>query len=280
MEKNAVLGGRVPLVRMEKINKWFGSVHALCDVDFEVYEGEIVGLVGDNGAGKSTLIKILAGVYLKDSGKIYWEGKEVEICSVQDSRKLGIEAVFQEQALIGCFSVGENIFLGREPLRTVIGGIRIVDYRRIWGESQRAIRRLGLDVPVKKEVDFCSGGQQQGVAIARAMYFKSKLLILDEPERALSVVAKKALQEFVKRIKEENIACIYITHDFHQVFPIADRIVIIGQGRKLLDIPRGNITMAELEEFILQQSLTARANREGESDVERTSKENAEFWFS
>jgi len=250
---------RPPLVRMEKVNKWFGSIHALCDVDFEVYEGEVVGLVGDNGAGKSTLIKILAGVYPRDSGKIYWEGKEVEINSVSDSRKLGIEAVFQEQALVGCLSVGENVFLGREPLKAVLG-MKIVDYPQIWREAQQAVRRLGLDIPVRKEVGFCSGGQQQGVAIARAMYFKSKLLILDEPERALSVAAKRVLQDFVRKLKEENIACIYITHDFHQVFPVADRIVIIDQGRKVLDVPKSSITMEELEEFILQQSL---ARKEG-----------------
>lgn len=239
-------------MKMERINKWFGGLHALMDVDFEIYEGEIVGLVGDNGAGKSTLIKILAGVYQKDSGKIYWKGKEVKIFSVQDSRKLGIETVFQEQALVDCFNIGENIFLGREPVKTLPFKIKIVDYKKMFEESQKVIEKLGLKIPVKKEVDFCSGGEQQGVAMARAMYFKSELLILDEPARALSIAGKRVIQEFVKKLKKGGIACIYITHDFHQVYPIADRIVLINRGRKILDVQKKDITIEEIEEYILK----------------------------
>ncbi len=248
----------IPFLKAEKVNKWFGSIHALCDFDFEIYEGELVGLVGDNGAGKSTFIKILAGVYPKDSGKIYWQGKEVEINSVQDSRKLGIEAVFQEQALVNCFTVGENIFLAREPHKRLLGGLEIVDYKKMFDEADRAIKKLGMDVSVKKEAGFCSGGEQQGITIARAMYYKSKLLILDEPERNLSVAARKVVQDFVKQIKKENIACIYITHDFRQVFPVADRIVLVQQGKKVMDIPATSTSLEELEDFILRHSLISR----------------------
>jgi simple sugar transport system ATP-binding protein len=245
-----------PLIKVEKINKWFGSIQALYDIDLEVYAGETVGLVGDNGAGKSTLIKILAGVYPEDSGKVFWKGNEVKIRSVKDSRKLGIETVFQEQSLVDCFSVGENIFLSREPLKTIIGGvIKIVDYKRIFEESQKALKKLGLNIPVRKEVDFCSGGEQQGVIIARAMYFESELVILDEPERALSIAAKKAVQNFVNRLKEEDIACIYITHDYHQVYPIADRIVLISQGKKVLDVPKADVPLRKIESYILSHSI-------------------------
>lgn len=244
----------IPLMKLENINKWFGSIHALIDVDFDIYEGEIIGLVGDNGAGKSTLIKILAGVHQKDSGKIYWQDKEVRILSVKDSRKLGIETVFQEQALVNCFDIGENIFLGREPVKTLPFNIKIVDYKRMYKESQEVMGRLGLRLPVKKEVDFCSGGEQQGVAISRAMHFKSKLLILDEPARALSIVGKKVINEFVNQLKKEGITCIYITHDVHQVYRIADRIVLISRGIKILDVKKKDITMDEIEEHILKPS--------------------------
>lgn len=244
----------IPLVRTENINKWFGSVHALVDVDFEIYEGEIVGLVGDNGAGKSTLIKILAGVHQKDSGKIYWKGKETEIFSVQDSRKLEIETVFQEQGLVKCFNVGENVFLGREPLKALpfIRFVKIVDYKKMFEESEKVIEKLGLQIPVKKEVGFCSGGQQQGVAMSRAMYFKSKLLILDEPARALSIAGIRAIQEFIKKLKREEIACIYITHDLRQIYPIADRIILLDKGRKIFNVQKKDITIEEIEEYILK----------------------------
>lgn len=244
----------VPLIRMEKINKWFGSIQALIDIDFEIYEGEVIGLVGDNGAGKSTLIKILAGVYFQDSGNIFCKNKEVKIRSVQDSRKLGIESVFQEQALVGCFSVGKNIFVGREPLRS-LAGIKLIDRGRIYREAEKAVRKLGLSVSVRKQADFCSGGEQQGITIARAMYFNSKLVILDEPERNLSVAAKRIVQDFVRKLKEDNIACIYITHDYHYVHPVADRIILINQGRKVLDVPKDSISQEELEDYILRHSL-------------------------
>ena len=245
----------VPLIKAEKINKWFGSIHALCDVDFEVYPGEIVGLVGDNGAGKSTLIKILAGVYPKDSGKLFWKGKEVNIRSVKDSRKLGIETAFQEQALVGCLTVGENVFVGRELLKSLAKIIKIVDLSKTFEEAQKALKKLGLGVSVRKEIDFCSGGEQQGVAIARAMYYKSELLILDEPERGLSIAARKTIQNFIHRLKEEGIACVYITHDYHQVFPVAERFVIIDKGRKVLDLHKSELTLEMLENYILSRSI-------------------------
>ncbi|MEM2179032.1 MAG: ATP-binding cassette domain-containing protein [Candidatus Methanomethylicaceae archaeon] len=243
---------KVPLIEMKKINKWFGSVHALVDVDFAIYEGEIVGLIGDNGAGKSTLIKILSGVLKADGGEIYYKGQKVKINSVKDSRKLGIETAFQEQAIIDCLTVGENIFATREPIKRLLKVLPIVDYERMLKIAEQELKKLGLTVPPEKEVGFCSGGEKQGVIIARNMHFRSKLVILDEPTRALSIAGIITVHEYIKQLKREGIACIYITHDLHHVYPIADRIVMLNRGRKVLDIDKSKVTLEQLEKMILK----------------------------
>lgn len=244
--------GDVPLIEMRKINKWFGSVHALIDVDFKIYEGEIVGLVGDNGAGKSTLIKILSGVLKADEGEIYYKGQKVEINSVKDSRKLGIETAFQEQALIDYLSVGENIFATREPVKSLLKFFRIIDYKRIFEDTKQELKKLGLNIAPMKEAGFCSGGEKQGIIIARNMRFRSKLVILDEPTRALSIAGVITVHEYIKQLKKEGIACIYITHDLHHVYPIADRIVMLNRGRKVLDVDKSKVTLEQIEKMILR----------------------------
>ena len=244
--------GDVPLIEMRKINKWFGSVHALIDVDFKIYEGEIVGLVGDNGAGKSTLIKILSGVLKADEGEIYYKGQKVEINSVKDSRKLGIETAFQEQALIDYLSVGENIFATREPVKSLLKFFRIIDYKRIFEDTKQELKKLGLNISPTKEAGFCSGGEKQGIIIARNMRFRSKLVILDEPTRALSIAGVITVHEYIKQLKKEGIACIYITHDLHHVYPIADRIVMLNRGRKVLDVDKSKVTLEQIEKMILR----------------------------
>lgn len=245
----------IPLIEMRKINKWFGSVHALVDVDFKIYEGEIVGLVGDNGAGKSTLVKILSGVLKPDSGEIYYKGQKVEINSVRDARKLGIETAFQEQALFDYLTVGENIFATREPTKSLLKLIRVIDYKRISEEAEKDLKKLGLNVTPIKEAGFLSGGEKQGVIIARNMRFRSKLVILDEPTRALSIAGVITVHNYIKQLKKEGIACIYITHDLHHVYPIADRIVMLSRGRKVLDIEKSKVTLEQIEEMILKSAF-------------------------
>jgi len=235
------------LVRMENIDKWFGKVQALKGVNIKIWPGEIVGMVGDNGAGKSTLIKILAGVIHKDKGEIHWNEKKVDILSVDDSRKLGIETLFQEQSVIGILSVMKNVFLGREKVKSW-GPMKILDNKNMGEESMKLFRQLGLNIASpNQEVRFCSGGEQQGVALSRAMYFKTKLVILDEPCRALGVKGVEQVSNFVKELGNKKIGVIFITHNLYHVYPVASRFVVLSRGEKTFDVQKKNTSFNELQ---------------------------------
>lgn len=235
-----------PQLRAVNIHKWYESVHALKGVDLEVYPCETIGLLGDNGAGKSTLVKILAGALPKNRGKIYWREKETEISSVREARKLGIETVYQDQAVVNGMSVAQNIFLGRE-LKKRLGPIEILDKKRMDEEARKITEYLGLKIATpKQEVRFCSGGERQGVAIARAIHFKAKLVILDEPTTALSVQGAEKVLNFVKRLKREGMSSIFVTHNIHHVYPVADRFVIISRGKVVEKVKKSHITKNQL----------------------------------
>jgi len=229
------------LLSVKNINKWFGKVHALKNFNLDVRRGEIIGLLGDNGAGKSTFIKIISGLIQPDTGEIYWEGRRVKIRSVQDSRKLGIETVFQERGLIECFPISKNIFLGREPVKFRF----FMNLGEMNARAGELLKQLGMGVSPEQEVRFCSGGEKQGVIVARAMYFRAKLVNLDEPTRALSVKGVRQVLEFVKRLKENNISCIFVTHNMYHVYPVADRFVFLHRGEKILEIERDEISSPE-----------------------------------
>lgn len=234
---------------MKDIHKFYGSNHALKGVDFEVKPKEVVGLVGDNGAGKSTLIKILTGVTSKSRGRIYWKGKEVNISSVEDARRLKIETVYQDQAVIGSMSVAQNIFLGRPPTNS-IGPLKILDKKKMREKAREITGDLGLDISsADQEVRFCSGGEKQGVAISRAMNFEAELVILDEPTTALSVRGSRKVLDFVKQLKDEGVACIYISHNLHHVYPVSDRFVVLARGEKIEDIEKDRTSIEELEDL-------------------------------
>jgi len=240
-----------PLVEMVNIHKWFGSVHALKGVDFFVNHGEIVGLVGDNGAGKSTLIKILSGLYPPDEGKIFFEGKEVKFRSPKDAIKLGIETVYKDQMIIPYLNVYRNIFLGRE-LEKRLGPLKVLDVKGMKEKSWKLFHELGLDITsLDVPVQALSGGQRQGVVIARAMYFKTKLLILDEPTNNLSIKEARKVLDMVLGLKKAGISCIFITHNLHHVYPAADRIVILNRGKKIADFRKDQITIDQIEEMII-----------------------------
>lgn len=240
------------LLRMEGIYKWFGKVSALNGVDFSIKKAENIGLVGDNGAGKSTLIKVIAGYHQANKGEIYFDGKKVKISSPKDARALGIETVYQEQALAPHLSISRNIFMGREPSR-VLGFLR-KDVMN--DESMGALRSIGLklrspDIPIAT----LSGGERQGVAIARALHFKAKLVILDEPTIALSVKEVREVLEFVRELKRKGISVIFITHNLNQIFTIADRIVVLSHGEKLVDVEKKDTTIDKLSEIIVRGTL-------------------------
>jgi len=240
----------IPLVNMVNIHKWFGKIYALKNINFEIYKGEVVGLIGENGAGKSTLIKILSGVLKQDRGEIFFENKKVNDLDVKKARELGIETVFQEQALIDCFDVGRNIFLTREPLIKA-GPIKLINYNKMYEDAEKPLKLLGLKLSPKQEIQYCSGGERQGVAISRAMQFKAKLVILDEPTRNLSIQGVLQVREFIKRLKNSGITVIFISHDIHHIFALADRFVIIARGEKVLEIEKKDSTIDEIEKLLV-----------------------------
>ena len=246
---SAILDNPQPLLQLTGIQKWFGRVHVLRGVDFEIKRGEIVGLCGDNGAGKSTLIKVISGYHIAEEGQITWEGKEVKLQSPYDARMLGIETVYQEQALAPHLSIARNIFMGREPT-TFLG---LMDQKAMADQSMKALASLGLNLRSPDMlVATLSGGQRQGVAIARVIHFKAKLVILDEPTIALAVKEVREVLEFVRHLKNEGVAVVFITHQLHHVFDVADRIVILAHGTKLADIATKDSSVDDLSDIIVR----------------------------
>src|SRR6201987_836696 len=200
-----------PLISVRNLHKWYAGVHALKGVDFDVQAGEVCGLVGDNGAGKSTLIKILSGVQRPNRGEIRIDGRLVQITSPKSAMKLGIETIYQENSMVPTMSIARNLFIGREPLRFAIGGLGLLDYQRMREGGMRAIADVELQVRSPDALlGELSGGQRQGVAISRAMYFKSKVLILDEPTNQLSVKETNKVIGFVKALKNQGVTGIFI----------------------------------------------------------------------
>lgn len=238
-------------VKMINIHKWFGGVYALKGVDFSVGPNETVGLIGDNGAGKSTLIKILSGVYPADEGKIYLEGEEVHFSSPKDAIHMGIETIYQDTAVVNQMSIMRNIFMGREPIKHRLGPLRLLDIKRMAKESIKAL--AGVDLRLRSPaipVEDLSGGEKQGVAIARAMYFKTKILILDEPTNNLSVKESQKVLQFVQGLKSQGISSVFITHNLYHVYPVADRLVVINRGKKIGDFKRKETSIEELTKLM------------------------------
>jgi simple sugar transport system ATP-binding protein len=240
--------GNHPLVRMVNINKHFGGVTALDGVNFTVGQNESVGLIGDNGAGKSTLIKILTGVLKPDNhGKIYWKGEELKNHSVDETRNLGIETVYQDRALAEKQNIWRNLFMGREETYGKTGLIKIGKSRE---DTMKLLRgMIGLTqsgLSPDSGVRGLSGGEKQGIAIARALYFDAQLIILDEPTNNLSLSETNKVLDFVRRIKAEGKSCIFITHSIYHVYPVADRFVILDRGKVVGEIFKRDISLDEL----------------------------------
>lgn len=239
-----------PLVAMKQISKGFGKVQALKEVDFSIGHQEVVGLLGDNGAGKSTLIKILVGLYPPDSGEIYFEGEKVRFSSPQNARALGIETVYQDLALVGLMSISRNFFLGRELIRR-FGPIRFLDKKGMDEACQAMLMDIGIGVRSPSEnVEFLSGGERQAVSIGRAIHFGAKLLILDEPTAALSIKETNKVLDYVLQARERGLSVIYITHNIHHVYPVADRFTILERGAKLGEFKKEEIAPEKIIEII------------------------------
>ena len=252
------------LLRMVNISKTFGEVKALHDVDFEVGVNEIVGLLGDNGAGKSTLVKIITGYHTPDpGGEVYWKGRRIEHFSVAQARDLGIETVYQERALADQQSVWRNIFMGRE-LTTRFG---LLDVRAMRTETAKLMQEamgftssaVNPDSPVKT----FSGGERQGVAITRALYFEAELIVLDEPTMGLSLSETKKALDFVADIKRAGKSCIFIDHNIFHVYPVVDRIVVIDRGTVAGQFMKSEVTLDELVDRLYRVAQTGTLDQQG-----------------
>jgi simple sugar transport system ATP-binding protein len=232
------------LLELDGVQKRFGAVEALRGVTLAVDAGEVVALVGDNGAGKSTLMKTITGVYQPDGGAIRFEGQDITGLEPGAIRARGIEMIYQDLALARQQDVAANIFLGREPVRRLLGVLPVIDRRRIESEALRMVRRLGARLPsVHYEVGLLSGGQQQSVAIARALTFDPKLVIMDEPTAALAVREVEHVLALIRELRRQRIAVILISHRLTDVFAVADRIVALRQGTVIADERAATTTM-------------------------------------
>jgi D-xylose transport system ATP-binding protein len=233
-----------PILELRGITKTFGSVQALDDVDFEVRAGEVMALVGDNGAGKSTLIKCVAGIYPIDAGEILFDGNTVNIHGPKDAAQLGIEVVYQDLALCDNLDVVQNMFLGRE-MRSLLFRLKEAPMEERAAETLRSLSVTTIR-SVRQQVASLSGGQRQSVAVARAVLWNSRVVILDEPTAALGVAQTRQVLELVKRLAEQGLGVVIISHNLIDVFEVADRITVLRLGHNVGVYERERTTQQEI----------------------------------
>src|SRR5215472_18663231 len=223
------------VLRTEHLSKSFGRVTALRDASIRLAKGEVLGLLGDNGAGKSTLLKILTGFHRPSSGKIYFEGKELELKSVSHARSLGIEPVYQDLALINELNVYRNMFLQREIMYG--GPLRILNDGTMRARAKEQLKQMGVNIPsVDVEISKLSGGQRQGIAVARSVYANAKVLLLDEPTAAMGVRESAMILDLIKRLKERaDVSVIIVAHNYAHVFDVCDRVSLLQNGEIVLN---------------------------------------------
>jgi simple sugar transport system ATP-binding protein len=236
-----------PIVEMRGIDKAFGPVRALAGVDLVLYPGEVLGLVGDNSAGKSTLMKILTGAYHHDAGEIRVDGEAAHFRGPHDSRGRGIEMIYQDFALCGNMNVAQNIFLGRWPRKGIF-----VDRKKMYADADEVLQRLKVNVnSVYQKVESLSGGRQQSVAIARAISFDPRVVILDEPTANLSVMATDRLLETMLELKKHGVAQIIISHRLQDIIAVGDRVMVLKRGENVGDRYVKNTNEHEILEIIV-----------------------------
>jgi simple sugar transport system ATP-binding protein len=246
-----------PLIEMREITKHYGRIQALNGVSVTINRNEIVGLLGDNGAGKSTLIKVLSGAVPLTSGEIWIKGKKADITSTSDAIANGIETIYQDSALVPQLSIARNLFLGRELRKGpgIFDRMDLVEMNRVASEL---LRKVGIskNIPPTTPIGSLSGGERQAVAIARAMYFDSDLIILDEPTNNLGVAETIGVLKFVRDARDSGHSCIFIAHNIHHVFKVVDRIVVMRRGKVVADdIDPKTSSIAEVEDIITGEDL-------------------------
>jgi len=248
-DKNDKLTQNKPYLELKGVVKDYGHIRALDNVDFWIYPHEIIGLVGDNAAGKSTLVKIISGVVKPNKAKIFVNGEEIKIETSKDAMKIGVETIYQDMNLVDCMNVMRNIFLGREDTNK-FGKLNLREMKR---EAMKLLEEeitvTGIKSPYQL-VGNLSGGQKQAVAIARAMFFKKKVLLLDEPTSALSVRKTDAFLNYIKRLRDGGMSIVLVTHSIYHAYQVADRFVLLSRGKKILDVARDDTSIEELTECI------------------------------
>jgi simple sugar transport system ATP-binding protein len=247
------------LLEVRDVVKRFGGLVAVDHVSMGVSAGEVVGLLGDNGAGKSTLIKVISGVYRADEGTVLFQGEPVHIASPMDALSRGIETIYQDLALAENLDTPANIFLGREKLKRWLGVLPVLDHAYMREESHKVLRRLDIEIPsLANRIRALSGGQRQAVAISRSIYWDAKLLIMDEPTAALGVAEQKKVLDLVNRLKSHGIGIIMISHQMHDVFSVADRLVIMRRGEKVAELVTRDTDPDEVVSLIVGAETVAR----------------------
>jgi D-xylose transport system ATP-binding protein len=246
LERHAVADS--PILALRGINKSFGAVQVLHDVDFSVYPGEVMALVGDNGAGKSTLVKCVAGIYTIDSGVVEFDGSPVAIHSPRDAAAHGIEIVYQDLALCDNLDIVENMFLGREPLNPS----RTLDEATMEQRARDTLASLSVRTvkSVRQVVSSLSGGQRQTVAIAKAVLWNNKVVLLDEPTAALGVAQTRQVLDLVRRLADSGLGVVLISHNMNDVMEVADRITTLFLGRVAAEVKRSEVTYSQVVELI------------------------------
>jgi D-xylose transport system ATP-binding protein len=244
-----------PILELKGVSKSFGAVQALFEVDFHVSPGEVMALVGDNGAGKSTLIKCIAGIYSIDSGEVLFDGEHVNIHGPKDSARLGIEVVYQDLALADNLDVVQNMFLGREELT---GPLRSLNEILMEKRANDTLATLSVTTirSVRQTVAGLSGGQRQSVAVAKAVMWNSKVVILDEPTAALGVAQTRQVLDLVKRLGEQGLAVVLISHNLHDIFEVADNITVLRLGQNVGEYKRTEVTQTQVVEAITAGKLS------------------------
>jgi simple sugar transport system ATP-binding protein len=248
------------VLRTEHVSKSFGRVTALRDASIQLGKGEVLGLLGDNGAGKSTLMKILTGFHKPDSGKLYFQGKEIELRSVSHARALGIEPVYQDLALINELSVYRNMFLQREIM---YGGVlRILNDGAMRERARDQLNQMGVNIPsVNVEISKLSGGQRQAIAVARSVYANAKVLLLDEPTAAMGVRESAMILNLIRRLKEKGeVSIIIVAHNYAHIFDVCDRVNLLQNGEITFDRRTRETSVEELMSLVLHELRRAKGD--------------------
>ena len=247
-----------PFLRLEGISKSFGGVQALRGASLDVRSGEVISLVGDNGAGKSTLVKVIMGVHPPDAGTIEVEGRREEVTHPDHARHLGIEAIYQDLALVGTFDLGDNFFLGREIMKSFAGGlIKVLDKKRMRQEAQRILREevgIHFDQPFSP-ANVMSGGQRQAIAIGRAVHARARMIVMDEPMAALGVEETERVMDIIDGLRRRGLAVLLVSHNLEHVFRVTDRIAVMHRGVVSAVRHKGDVTRAEVVALIMGAEL-------------------------